>query len=383
MTEPTCFDLLVIGAGPAGAAAAYRGRALGLSVALIDRARFPREKLCGGGVTGRAWSHLTEVFGDVPSDLFHETSRVHLVAGAVTLGEMPEAPVIRMTMRQEFDAHLRDLAIGAGAVDFCGQRIADLDLTTNTALLANGARLRGRVIIGADGVNSPVARQVFGRSHDPAQVAFAMEVEVKGDPGPHVELDLAALPFGYGWDFPKRGGRTLGIGGRADLNPDLRATFEDWLRKRGYDPADFKIKGHHLPFGDFRRHPGRGAVLLAGDAAGLVDPVTGEGIGWAIYSGAKSADAAAEAIRMGNPLHAEHAYRQNVAFALSELGKARRWSKVIYHPWLAPRIHRLLATTPGYQRRYLQLLAGQIDYADLGVKRILKVMLRGLTRGKA
>lgn len=382
MTKETVYDLLVIGAGPAGAAAAFRGRALGLSVALIDRAQFPREKLCGGGVTGRAWAHLAEVFGHLPSDLFHETDSVRLVAGAVALGQVPDAPVIRMTMRKDFDAALREKALAAGARDYCGQRISDLDLSTNTARLANGETIVGRVIIGADGVNSPVARQLFGRSHDPAQVAFAMEVEVHGEPGPHVELDLAALPFGYGWDFPKRGGRTLGIGGRADLNPDLRATFESWLRERGYDPASFKIKGHHLPFGDFRRHPGKGSVLLAGDAAGLVDPVTGEGIGWAVYSGAKAADAAAEAIRAGNPLHAEHAYRQNVAFALAELGKARNWSKLIYNPWLAPRIHRLLAKTPRYQRRYLQLLAGQIDYADLGLKRIFAVMFRGLTRGK-
>jgi menaquinone-9 beta-reductase len=371
-------DLLIVGAGPAGAAAAMTARKSGLTVALLDKAAFPRDKLCGGGVTGRAKTHLDEVFGDLPGDLFLPCTEVLLRNGAATVGHLTEAPTVLMTMRRVFDGTLRARALAAGAEDFCGQRITDLQLETNSVRLADGRTLQGRVLIGADGVNSAVARALFGRAHDPERVGFALEAEVSGPPGAAMELDMTAASYGYGWDFPKRFGRTLGMGGIGLRNPDLRARFETWLRARGLDPAHLKIKGHHLPFGEFRPVPGRGAVLLVGDAAGLVDPITGEGIGWAVRSGQMAATSAALALAMGTPDRALAVYQKRMATVLRELGRARLLAKIVYHPRFQPGFLRLLARSERLQRKYLDLLAGQLDYADLRLGRLGLLTLRVL-----
>ncbi|MFN4154757.1 MAG: geranylgeranyl reductase family protein [Paracoccaceae bacterium] len=381
MPKPS-HDVLVIGAGPAGSAAAITAVHAGLRVALIDKAAFPREKLCGGGVTARAHGYARAVFGDLPQDLFHISRSVRFSTGTTTLARLDQAPPIYMTMRSAFDAALRTRAVDAGAQDFCGQRMAECLPETGRVTLADGQVLTAPVLIGADGVHSAVARALFGRALDPAAIGFALEAEVPGPPSPDTELDMTALPWGYGWDFPKAQGRTLGIGGVAVQDKDLRPRFHDWLRARGVDPGTVKIKGHHLPSGASRAVPGRGAVLLAGDAAGLVDPVTGEGIGWAILSGRLAAEAAAEALRMGAPQTALMRYQLRMQPIRGELVRARLLAKVVYHPVLQPRLLKALASSDHFQRRYLALLAGEMDYADLGPSRLAGVVWRVL-RGQS
>ena len=377
----TSHDVLVIGAGPAGSAAAISAIRAGLRVALIDKALFPRDKLCGGGVTARAYGYARAVFGDLPDGLFHISRSVRFSSGPVSLARLDHAPPIYMTMRAAFDAELRTRAIAAGAQDFCGQRMAECLPGAGRVTLAGGQVLTAPLMIGADGVHSGVARALFGRGHDPATIGFALEAEVPGAPGPETGLDMTALPFGYGWDFPKAQGRTLGIGGVSVQEKDLRPRFHDWLRARGVDPATVKIKGHHLPSGASRAVPGRGTVLLAGDAAGLVDPITGEGIGWAILSGRLAAEAASEALRAGAPQTALIRYQAHMRPIRAELLRARLLAKLVYHPALQPRLLRALGSSDHFQRRYLALLAGEMDYADLGPRRLAGVVWRVL-RGR-
>ncbi|MDT8856870.1 FAD-dependent monooxygenase [Paracoccaceae bacterium Fryx2] len=173
-TGPT-HDVIVVGAGPAGSAAA---RTAGLSVALIDKARFPRDKLCGGAVSGRGLRHLREVFGaGIPADMALTVRRVRIMAGERLLGELDHVTPLHLVMRHVFDAFLRDQAVAAGAEDFCGQRILSLDLDAGRVELAAGT-LQGRVVIGADGAASPVARALHGRAFHPDRIGFALEVEV-------------------------------------------------------------------------------------------------------------------------------------------------------------------------------------------------------------
>lgn len=379
MGQEFTHDLIVIGAGPAGAAAAMQARTLGLSVALVDKAAFPREKLCGGGITGRAIGYIEAVFGPLPPQLLHRTTQVRMVAGAevLCLLDDPRAPF--MTMRLALDAHLRGMALAAGAQDFCASRIAEMDLVAGGVHLADGRRLAAPILIGADGVNSQVARRLLGRSHDPARVGFALEAEVAGPSGPTMELDLTAAPWGYGWDFPKAGGRTLGIGGLATRNPDLKPRFEAWLRAKGVEPSTVKIKGHHLPFGEFREVPGKGHILLAGDAAGLVDPITGEGIGWAIRSGQLAAIAAHDALTAQHPEQALSLYRAQMVGVLRELRRARLLSKLVYHPLFQRRFLKIMKGSTRLQRRYMSLMAGDMDYADVHLGRVLRIGFRILT----
>ena len=381
--DRSTHDVIVIGAGPAGASAAITARRHGLTVALIDKARFPRDKLCGGGITGRCHGHLQQVFGALPDDLFLETRRLRLVDGARVISQMDDTPPLLMTMRTAFDAELLCRARAAGAQDFTGRRLASVDADAAWITLADGEVLQGRVVIGADGVNSGVARALFGRAYDPGRVGFAMEAEVplpvQTAAAPVAELDMTGANWGYGWAFPKQGSVTLGIGGRAGRNPDMRAQFERWLTARGVDPASVKIKGHHLPFGDPRPDPGRGCVILAGDAAGLVDPITGEGIGWAVRSGELAADAAAAAIRSGAPGQALTWYRPLLAPVLSEIASARFLARLVYHPLLQRRFLAMLERSPRMQRRMLSLLAGETDYGPITLARVARLGWRMVT----
>lgn len=373
-------DLVVIGAGPSGSAAALRARQLGLSVALIDKARFPRDKLCGGGITGRCRAHLDALFAPLPRSIWREENRVRLHAAGVEIARLRDMPPIAYTMRADLDAALLGQALAAGAEDLTGQRIEMLDLAARRLRTASGRDLAGRVILGADGVNSQVARGLFGRAHDPDHIGFALEVEVplpEGEVAPL--LDVTAADWGYAWAFPKHKSLTLGIGGRQSRNPALKTTFEAWLRAHGHDPANLRIRGHHLPFGDPRPAPGRGAVLLAGDAAGFVDPITGEGIAWAVKSGALAAEAAAEALARGQATGAMASYSHRIRPVLTELTRARRLAGVVYHPRLQPRFLRVLARSERLQRRYFDLLAGRLDYADLGPASLARMGWRLLT----
>ncbi|MGY6410230.1 MAG: geranylgeranyl reductase family protein [Alkalilacustris sp.] len=359
-------DMVVLGAGPAGSAAACVAARAGLRVALVDRAAFPRDKLCGGGVTGRAATELRRAFGlEVTPDLFLTTPRVRFNAGARVLGRMEDAPPLHMTMRRAFDARLQAAALAAGAQEVPRSRPTDLDTEARAITLSCGRRLRYGVLIGADGVNSVVAGHLFGRAHDPATIGFALEVEAPAASEPWVEIDFDAAPWGYGWAFPKAGSLTLGVGGIHRHNPDLRPRLAAYLRRHGADPERLTVKGHFLPAGDFRPVPGRGAVLLAGDAAGLVDPMTGEGIGHAIASGRMAAEAAMAALAEGRPEAALPHYARALGPLQGELAYARRLQALVFGRLTHGAMLRIIASRPSMQRRAVRLLAGELDYHEL------------------
>lgn len=379
---PGAYDLIVIGSGPAGSAAAMTAAGLGLSVALVDRASFPRDKLCGGAVSGRAARYLRDVFGAMPAEVgFATTGAVRLSASGVTLGLLNDAPALHLTMRREFDAALHARAVEAGCAVFAPAAIAGLDLERPSVQLRDGPRIAGRCLLGADGVNSMVARALFGRAFDARSIGFALEAElprgvVEGD---LVEIDLAAADWGYGWVFPKRETVTLGVGGIHADNPDMMACFRAYLARHAPHLAATRCKGAFLPSGDFRRVPGRGRVLLAGDAAGFADPMTGEGIAWALKSGQLAAEACASALDSGGPDTALPRYRTALSFLFGELSRARRLRAVVYARPLRDLFTRMIALNPRLQRRYLEILAGEMDYADMSAAALPKIAMRMAT----
>jgi menaquinone-9 beta-reductase len=368
------FDVVVLGAGPAGAAAAFTAARAGLRVALVDRARFPRDKLCGGGLTGRAVATMGRVF-DLSPDPSQSlvTQHVRIVAGDRVIGDWPEAPPLTMIMRRDFDAMLLAAALRAGAEDHTGCRALSVDAGAPAVVLEDGRRLDARVLVGADGAAGIAARALYGRAHDPATVGFALEVEAPAWPGAAVEIDLAAAVGGYGWAFPKQASLTVGVGGVHARNPDLRDRLAAYAARHG--AGGLRCKGAFIPTG--KVVAGRGAVLLAGDAAGCVDPVTGEGIAWAMETGQLAGQAAVAAIGAGDPHSAAARHWQAMSMVRKEMARARLLAQIVHSPAIQRRCHRLLATSPRLQARFLALLAGQMDYADLGLRSLWRI-LRGL-----
>jgi geranylgeranyl reductase family protein len=295
------YDLIVIGSGPAGSAAATTARALGLSVAIVDKAKFPRDKLCGGLFTGRSEKAMRSVFGlDVTDDLFVTSDHMRFLANGEVLADIKDAPPVHLTMRRDFDAMLHSHAVKQGAVAFLGIPITEIG--DDTITIRGGETLQFRALIGADGVNSFVARHLFGRPFDPETIGFGLEIEtpLSESRDNAVEVDFDAADWGYGWSFPKKKTATIGVGGINSRNADMKANMAAYVGLTDSDET-LKYKGQYLPFGDFKKRPGKGNILLAGDAAGLVDPITGEGIALAMESGDYAARAIHKALETQSP----------------------------------------------------------------------------------
>ncbi|MEM7075728.1 MAG: geranylgeranyl reductase family protein, partial [Pseudomonadota bacterium] len=370
------FDIVILGAGPAGSAAAVTARARGLSVALIDKARFPRDKLCGGLVTGRCAKYLNTMFGlEITPELFDTRRNFEFHLGHQSLGTLEDVPPLHLTMRRDFDAVLLDTAVERGARAFTGCRVATLDLPRDRITLEDDTVIEYRCLIGADGVNSMVATVLFGRAFDPARVGFALEIEgppQTPDETTPIRIDFAAARWGYGWSFPKRSSTTIGLGGLHGCNPDLKPRLMQYLGKLKTG-QEAKIKGHFLPFGEAKPRPGRANVLLAGDAAGFVDPITGEGIGHAIHSGACAATAAARALREGQPFLASRYHRAATRPIRNAIAQARLLRPVIFAPRLQPFFSRTFRTSSRLKRDYMHLLSGDTEYPDILVRTVARL----------
>ncbi len=366
---PLYFDLIIIGAGPAGAAAAMTARKNALSVALIDKAEFPRDKLCGGLITGRARAAYQQIFDEnINPDLFEARHRIGFFMNGEALGPQQEMPDAHLTMRYDMDHSLLAFARTAGAHAFTGQRIEALDLKARKIMLKSRQILGFTALIGADGVNSMVAKEVHGRAFNPAKIGFALEIEAPAtapvDENSALRIDFDAAAWGYGWHFPKHRGNMIGICGLQASNPDMKPRLAAYLQRLGTG-EEVPVKGHFLPFGDFRQKPGRDNILLAGDAAGLVDPVTGEGIAYALQSGQMAAMAVYRAISGGNPGAACGHYVKALAPIHRSIRLARFIRPVIHARHLQPFFKKSFAGSRRLKQEYLRMLSGEIEYPRL------------------
>jgi menaquinone-9 beta-reductase len=289
-------DLAVVGAGPAGSAAALRALQLrpDASVLLVDAAEFPRDKTCGDGIAAHALD-LVEALG-VPgvSRLGPAVPRMRLRSPGGHVVERTCARPNRVVPRRVFDAELVAAAVARGA-RLLHHRVRRLEVRPDRVVL-DGA-VAARVVIGADGANSTVRRQLGAPAAPPSATAVA----VRGYAPTAVDPDALVIEFArgrypaYAWSFPLPGGGAnvgfgvfdkRGSGSRADLVAALRALLP------GHEPDPASVRGHHLPLSTTPRHHPDGRVLLAGDAAALVNPLTGEGIFDALASGVLAGRAA-------------------------------------------------------------------------------------------
>jgi len=291
-------DVVVVGAGPAGCAAAASIRQYwpGARVVVLDRAGFPRDKACGDGIAGEATDVLAELGFAVPDLVrgFPPLRRLELRA--------PGGPVVARPMRREvhvvprlvFDARLVEQLWGFGVEVRCHD-VRELRVET-TGVVVDG-RIRAEVLIGADGANSVVRRTLRPRRR--RHVALAIRgygPELPGQDGAQLIAMSGRRWPAYAWSFPLGDGRAnLGYGEHLSTEPLTRAVM--WQRMAELLPGAAShlrsIRGHHLPLTTGRPEIPSGRVLLAGDAQSLINPMTGEGIFYAVLSGALAGQAAA------------------------------------------------------------------------------------------
>lgn len=363
------YDVIVLGGGPAGSAAAATAARQGLRTALVDHKRFPRDKLCGGLFTGRALRHFRDAFDGAPAvDFIERRDNFAFYMGGQSLGSLKGVPPVYLSMRRSLDHDMMQRAIAQGAVDMTGQCVGAIDYVANTLSLRTGETLSFRALIGADGVNSMVARGLFGQSFDRSRVGFGLEVEAAPDPCAQthaVRIDLGAAHWGYGWSFPKSESTTIGVGGILSRNDDMKAAMTRYLHNLGHDTTAASVKGQFLPFGDFRTRPGRENVLLAGDAAGLVDPITGEGIAYALRSGQLAGLACYDALRLRREDQALRFYKRRLRPIHASLRTARMLRPLMYHPFCQPAFASAFRHSQSLRRRYMDLLAGEAEYGAI------------------
>jgi geranylgeranyl reductase family protein len=272
------FDVAVVGAGPAGSTAAFRLATAGKKVLLVDKARFPRDKPCGGGVTLRAARLLPFSLEPVTEDV---VTQVDVGLGyRRVFRRTADAPLVYMTQRRRLDHFLVEQAAAAGA-------------EVQEETIVDARELDADYVLAADGCNGTSAKQLGlggGIVHGVALEAnFPHEARFAGA----MTLEMAALPGGYGWVFPKGDHVNVGVGGDEDYGPQLRAALRTMCEAYGVDPdAASETRGFRLPMRTAETVLQRGSAAAIGDAAGLVDPFSGDGM----YEAILSAKLATEAI---------------------------------------------------------------------------------------
>jgi geranylgeranyl reductase family protein len=286
------FEAIVVGAGPAGSTAAFRLAREGTRVLLLDKARFPREKPCGGAISTRA---ARELPFDPQPVVEHVVDRMELsYRGGRRYVRGRHSRLAYMTQRRRLDHFLIERATDAGT-DF-------RDGVAVTEISERGARVDGQwidsqLLIGADGANGPTARslgladeRIYGVALE-GNLAHSLTNPERWQSTAVIEL--GTIPGGYCWIFPKGDHINVGVGGWQDTGPTLRKHLKEFCKRRGFNHSRLQnLRGYRLP----ARRPNaalvRDRALLIGDAAGLVDPLWGDGIYTAFVSSKLASTAA-------------------------------------------------------------------------------------------
>ena len=301
------YDLIVVGAGPAGSSAARRAAQQGLNTLLIEKERVPRHKLCGGAITSKVLTLLDFKLPDTVVERTVNSTRIHV--GQDNYPFETTRTLAILTSRTSFDAFLTEKALEAGSEVADANPVLKVETDpSNVEVTTKNGRYRSKLVIGADGITGPTARSTHLHSRwTPPQIAYAIESEViVGEravldfvgANHYFDLYFGVSPAGYGWVFPKNDHLTVGIGCRLSKLGDARLLFETFTKTIPF-LKDYKIpypKAHLVPLGGAARVPIAGnRVMLAGDSAGFAEPFLGEGIYFAILSGQIAAKAATNA----------------------------------------------------------------------------------------
>jgi geranylgeranyl reductase family protein len=307
------FDAVVVGAGPAGSTAAFRLARAGARVLLTDKARFPRDKPCGGGLTYRALRLLPF---SVASVVEEEVDVFELGLGYRRRFERrTREPLVLMTQRRRLDAFLVEQARAAGAEFRDGAKVE------LSPLSVDGEPIAAATLIGADGVNGASAK-AFGLGGHQHEVALEGNVAYgavrRSRYARRAVLEFGIVPGGYGWVFPKADHVNVGVGGWLHQGPRLRGHLSRLCREhRIPEDALTDVRGYRLPLRRPRSPSARDRTALVGDAAGLVDPVSGDGIYEALLSAKLAAEAALDIVGGRAADFSGYAGRLQRALALS------------------------------------------------------------------
>ena len=373
----TPVDVVIVGAGPAGTTAAYELAVHGVRVLILEKTPFPRYKVCGAGLTHKILQEIPYSLDPVIETTIRSVRFSYRFDEVFT--RMSEVPLMYCTMRDRLDSYMLEKAVESGARVIFGEQVTGIIRQADQVIVSTrSGEYPARLVVGADGVSGIVSRAAGLRKD--IDLGLAWEAELETDPelvkslSETVFLDWGTFPGGYAWMFPKQDHLSIGVGGPARLSKRMITYYQDFLKTFPAPHSSVFIPHsslsgppsslHSWPIpvrrrkGDF--HTGR--VLIAGDAAGLTDPMTGEGIWYAVRSGKIAATACRDFLG-GNPSSLAHYSEEINATLMDDLVEACRIRDLFN---VVPgKIHRLVRDNDRVWRAFGKVLRGERQYADV------------------
>ncbi len=388
--EPELFDVVVVGAGPAGSSAALAAARAGARTLVLDRARFPRYKTCGGGLIGATLGSLPAGLElPVKQEIF-ATTFSH--KGAAVRYRRSPRRMLALVDRAEFDAVLLAEAVRAGAVAGLGRTVTALaEDDDGVRLTTSQGPVRARYVIGADGSAGRIARHV-GVTLDQVDLGLEVELDSAGLAdrwAGRIHLDWGPAAGSYAWVFPKGERLTVGVISRKGTPEQTRAYLARFLDQQGLAGATVLKDSGHLTRCRRPDSPlGRGQVLVCGDAAGLLEPWTREGISFAIRSGAlagavvgeasSSTSSAGSSAPSARDVVADYTARIEAVLAPEMRAGALFLRAFERRPGI---MHFFLTRTSLGWSTFVRITRGDAGFAHLMRRRTVRLALRALSAG--
>ena len=305
------YDVIIVGGGPAGSTAAKILSEKGVKTLLIDKDRFPRDKPCGGGLPCRAIQRFPYIKKEGLIESYSYGGYAYYQISKYELQHIGDDPLIGMVIRKKFDHGLIKIAIDSGCEIKQNSRVIDAKITDKKAkvFLENGESVDSEIIIGADGVNSVIAKKTGLRSRDFQRGICVLQEFKTGERVVEEYFTEKRLCYihsrfkdvsGYGWVFPKKDHINIGIGemirsSRNSRKVNLLEVYKEYIKMLKHQkiiPKDLKVGrciGGALPIYPLEKTYSH-RVILVGDAAGIISCTTGEGIYYAMSSGEHAAN---------------------------------------------------------------------------------------------
>lgn len=372
-TTTSHFDAIVVGGGPAGSTAARRLAQSGARTLLLEKAMHPRYKTCGGGIPARTASMLDLSIDSVVEGEVSAVEVTHF--GRRGFVKQAHAPIAYMVMRDQFDQLLLHAAEEAGVEVHEAEAVTSLESEAGRATLrSDRGCYSAPYLLAADGATGPIARWA-GLGQGIAKSA-AYEIEIEAPAAAldrwqgRANVDVGYKPWGYGWVFPKQGRLSVGVVLSPGRGGSIRRWSEEYLTRLGLDGATVgSATGHPIRYRRSNKERiAQGPVLLLGDAAGLADEFTAEGIAYAVHSGILAAGAVIATL--GSDGEAATTYQRAVNDEIQpELNAARAISRLYY--WCISTWARLALSVSQridyFWRAFFRIMRGEARYdTELG-----------------